>query len=253
MPTENMSIEHIGNAVYLKRDQWGDKRACISDYPGLLDEVQRYTWTLKTGNHPYLWCGKLNTSLHKFVLSYIYGGDKLDNMLANDNIIEHLDNDGLNCSYDNLHIISSDYNKAKAFTIDKKLNSYKNIPSYVTDVYYSHEKQVYQMQVFFNRDIYFEQQSGIPIQSFYFQYDAFPYLYIDWLYLLESLEKSEFDIKTIHAQKVFAEKRPLINLEENEKDHVIIERDGHLYLRLNPDGGDKAAFMVKTVYKDLGE
>lgn len=148
MPARKPKIERIGNMILLKRDQWKDHTATISDYPGLLDEVMKYTWTYYESDHPYLKCGKLNTSLHKFVLAFLYGADQLNHMLNNDNIIEHLDNDGLNCAYDNLHIISADYNKAKAFTIDKERALEPDIPSFITDVYYSHEKHYYQMQVF---------------------------------------------------------------------------------------------------------
>lgn len=157
MPARKPKIERIGNMILLKRDQWKDHTATISDYPGLLDEVMKYTWTYYESDHPYLKCGKLNTSLHKFVLAFLYGADQLNHMLNNDNIIEHLDNDGLNCAYDNLHIISADYNKAKAFTIDKERALKPDIPSFITDVYYSHEKHYYQMQVFFNRDVFYNQ------------------------------------------------------------------------------------------------
>ncbi len=183
MPTRKPKIERIGNIILLKRDQWKDHTATISDYPGLLDEVMNYTWAYYESDHPYLKCGKLNTSLHKFVLAYLYGADQLNHMLDNGNIIEHLDNDGLNCAYDNLHIISADYNKAKAFTIDKERALEPDIPSFITDVYYSHEKHYYQMQVFFNRDVFYNQSNGQPIEELFFQYNDFRSLYIDWVYI----------------------------------------------------------------------
>ena len=179
MPARKPKIERIGNIISLKRDQWKDHTATISDYPGLLDEVMKYTWTYYESDHPYLKCGKLNTSLHKFVLAFLYGADQLNHMLNNDNIIEHLDNDGLNCAYDNLHIISADYNKAKAFTIDKERALEPDIPSFITDVYYSHEKHYYQMQVFFNRDVFYNQSNRQPIEELFFQYNDFRSLYID--------------------------------------------------------------------------
>ena len=253
MVQARISFVRLGDRIELKRNLWGERRAFISDYPGLLDEVLKYTWTLKSGNHTYLWNAKLNMYLHKFVLAFLYGQNNVENMLANENIIEHLDNDGLNCIYDNLHIISSDYNKAKAFTIDKELSKHDTIPSYVTDAYYSHTKKLYQIQVLFNRNVFFEQRSGIPIASLFFQYCEFATLYIDWLYLLESRAKGEFRIETIHANRIFAEKRPIIVLREDEKDHVVIERNGHFYLHLNPDGGDKMAFLEKSAYKDLSQ
>ena len=251
MPARKPKIEHIGNMILLKRDQWKDHTATISDYPGLLDEVMKYTWTYYESDHPYLKCGKLNTSLHKFVLAFLYGADQLNHMLNNDNIIEHLDNDGLNCAYDNLHIISADYNKAKAFTIDKERALEPDIPSFITDVYYSHEKHYYQMQVFFNRDVFYNQSNGQPIEELFFQYNDFRSLYIDWVYIYGCRQQGAFDLSTFHMSRLYAKNRPIIYLTEDEQDHVFIQRDGQWFLRLNPDGGDKTTFLNKTVYQDL--
>ncbi len=251
MPAKKPKIERIGNMILLKRDQWKDHTATISDYPGLLDEVMKYTWTYYESDHPYLKCGKLNTSLHRFVLAFLYGADQLNHMLNNDNIIEHLDNDGLNCAYDNLHIISADYNKAKAFTIDKERALEPDIPSFITDVYYSHEKHYYQMQVFFNRDVFYNQSNGQPIEELFFQYNDFRSLYIDWVYIYGCRQQGAFDLSTFHMSRLYAKNRPIIYLTEDEQDHVFIQRDGQWFLRLNPDGGDKTTFLNKTVYQDL--
>lgn len=251
MPARKPKIERIGNMILLKRDQWKDHTTTISDYPGLLDEVMKYTWTYYESDHPYLKCGKLNTSLHKFVLAFLYGADQLNHMLNNDNIIEHLDNDGLNCAYDNLHIISADYNKAKAFTIDKERALKPDIPSFITDVYYSHEKHYYQMQVFFNRDVFYNQSNGQPIEELFFQYNDFRSLYIDWVYIYGCRQQGAFDLSTFHMSRLYAKNRPIIYLTEDEQDHVFIQRDGQWFLRLNPDGGDKTTFLNKTVYQDL--
>ena len=251
MPARKPKIERIGNMILLKRDQWKDHTATISDYPGLLDEVMKYTWTYYESDHPYLKCGKLNTSLHKFVLAFLYGADQLNHMLNNDNIIEHLDNDGLNCAYDNLHIISADYNKAKAFTIDKERALEPDIPSFITDVYYSHEKHYYQMQVFFNRDVFYNQSNGQPIEELFFQYNDCRSLYIDWVYIYGCRQQGAFDLSTFHVSRLYAKNRPIIYLTEDEQDHVFIQRDGQWFLRLNPDGGDKTTFLNKTVYQDL--
>ena len=42
------------------------------------------------------------------MLGFIYGAENIDRMQSEGNIIEHLDNDGLNCTYSNLHILSED-------------------------------------------------------------------------------------------------------------------------------------------------
>lgn len=93
-----MTIEFQGDRIRLQRDQWKNNDAYISNYPGLLEEVKKYTWTYSDGEHPYLNCSKLRVSLHYFVLQFLYGKDNLDEMLEKSNIIEHLDNNGL-CTY----------------------------------------------------------------------------------------------------------------------------------------------------------
>ena len=119
MPKQ-MEISIIGNVIELRREQWKGKVARITNDSALLEEVKKYTWTYKDGEHPYLHNSKLNLYFHEFVLGFIYGAENIDQMQSEGNIIEHLDNDGLNCTYSNLHILSEDLNKAKAFTIDKK-------------------------------------------------------------------------------------------------------------------------------------
>ena len=251
MPAEKPKIERVGNNIVLKRTQWKNHTATISNYPGLLEEVLKYTWTYQEGDHPYLISGRLKISLHKFVLAFLYGADELNHMLDNDNIIEHLDNNGLNCAYDNLHIISADYNKAKAFTIDKERELEPEIPSFITDVYYSHEKRYYQMQVFFNRDVFYNLSNGQPIEELVFQYNDFRSLYVDWLYVYGCRQEGTFNLSTFHMVRLYAKIRPIIYLTENEKDHMFIQRDGQWFLRLNPDGGDKTSFLNKTAYQDV--
>ena len=73
-----MDIEVTDEVITLQRDQWNGKKAKISNFPGLLDEVMKYTWTYTEGNHPYFNSSKLKVSLHKFVLQYLYGKEKLD-------------------------------------------------------------------------------------------------------------------------------------------------------------------------------
>ena len=114
-----------GEYIELKRKQWRGHSARITNDPELLEEVKKYTWTYNEGTHPYLRNSVLGMSLHEFVLSHIYGQEHVKNMIQAGNIIEHLDNDGLNCAYDNLHIISADWNKTKAFSIDKKVKKLK--------------------------------------------------------------------------------------------------------------------------------
>ena len=254
-----MDIEVTDEVITLQRDQWNGKKAKISNFPGLLDEVMKYTWTYTEGNHPYLNSSKLKVSLHKFVLQYLYGKEKLDEMLGESNIIEHLDNDGLNCTYDNLHILSADLNKAKAFTIDKKsaaveVNELGTILALITDVYYSHKNKQFQLQVFFNKNIAFNAETNSPVEMYALIYDSFYNLYIDWLYCFQCIETESFDITKHHAKKVYEKAAPMIALREYEKDAQFIVRDGqpYLVLRTDPEKG-AVTFMNHTARRNIEE
>lgn len=252
-----MDIDIRGDVIELRRDQWNGNVAYISNYPGLLDEVKKYTWTYSANPHPYLNCSVLQTSLHKFVLQFLYGKDKLDEMIGQSNIIEHLDNNGLNCAYENLHVLSEDMNKAKAFSIDKKSAALQAgeiapIPALVTDVYYSHRNKYFQMQVFFNKNLVLNARTNNYVESFILHYNNFDNLFIDWLYCYECIKNEMFDIYKHHAVRVYAKDAPQIVLREDEKDAVIIERDGERYLviRTEPENG-LISFMNHISYREI--
>ena len=256
---KTMNIDVQGDRIRLQRDQWKGHVAYISDYPGLLDEVTKHTWTYSEGDHPYLRCGSLNASLHHFVLQFLYGKDKLDEMLAKSNIIEHLDNDGLNCTYENLHVLSADMNKAKAFSIDKMNSALEagelaDIPALITDVYYSHEQKHFQLQVFFNKNLVFNTQNHNVVESFTFVYGDFNKLFIDWLQCFECIKEERFDVYKNHAEKVYVKEATLIELREDEKDAVFVQRNGQFYLviRTDPQNGP-LAFMNHTSRIELNE
>ena len=250
-----MDIEILGDRIKLKREQWKGNDAYISNYPGLLEEVKKHTWTYTDNKHPYLSCSAISVSLHKFVLQFLYGKEKLDEMIGKSNIIEHLDNNGLNCVYENLHVLSEDWNKVKAFSIDKKNAALEageivSIPALITDVYYSHKGNYFQLQVSFNKNIVFNMKTQNYVEGFVFQYNDFDSLFIDWLYCFECIKKEQFDYYKNNAVRAYSKDFPRIELREDEKDALFVERDGEYYLRIRTDPQNgPVAFKNHTPYQ----
>lgn len=256
MAPMEMEVTQVGDAYHLKREQWRGRTAKISNDEDLLNSVRQYTWTYNDSEHPYLRCSKNNRMLHQFVLDHIYGEDVIKKLTDAGNIIEHLDNDGLNCTYENLHIISSDMNKAKAFTIDKANADQKNkleLQAYIIDVYYLHDKKQFQVQVFCNEDIYFTEKHR-PVDMLVLLYDHFNNLYIDWFYLLNERENRKFDISKLHASMIYAHLRPMIEITDEEKNRSIIVRNGVPYLNLdaNKDTGG-FTFVTHTARRNVDD
>ena len=257
MRKDILQITKIGNSYELSREQWDGNRGYISDYPGLLEEIEKYTWTYRKGDHPYLGCSKLKISLHRFVLDFLYGRDRVSQMLERDCIIEHLDNDGLNCKYNNLHIVTSDENKTKAFSIDKKLAKRNIIPNFITDVFYDHDKKYYQLQIVFNKDLFKlrarNEMKSHYAEAFYCIYNEFADLFLDWCYILRYQTNGRFNLNTFHADRLLAKPRPDIYLTKEEEQQACIERDGKIYFPLRTEGENGISVIVKSGYVDLKE
>lgn len=230
-----LEVLEIGDVYELRRGQWGDNIVRISKDPALLEEVKKYTWTYCKGNHPYIKCSREKKTLHEFVMGFVYGKDNIDKLQAEGNIIEHLDNNGLNCTYENLHIISDDLNKAKAFSIDKMNKEGEKIafPPYVVDVYYLHKIKQFQMQIFLNENIYFNNITKKPVEMFICRYNVFEDIFPDWFYLLNSRESIFFDIGKLNAYKVAVKDSPVIELLPEEQNMPYIYRNGVKYLILD--------------------
>lgn len=194
------------------------------------------------------------------MLDFVYGEEYVQKMTDEGNIIEHLDNNGLNCAYDNLHILSENLNKAKAFTIDmtnREENAFDNVPTYITDVYYLHDDKKFQMQIFMNDDMFINPSTGRVVEMFICWYDDFSNLYLDWLYLLNSRQSKKFDIVKFHAKEIGVKDRPYIIVSEEERNYPIIERNGVFYMNLdaqvngNPIGFISHTARRKVVKEDL--
>ncbi len=251
MPIGSMDIREIGNIYELKRNQWNGNTAQITKDPELLEKIKQLTWTYLKTAHPYLNNSKTGMSLHKFVLCHIYGEDYVNKMLTAGNIIEHLDNDGLNCTYENLHIISERLNKAKAFSIDsisKEKDTITDVPPFITDVYYLHTKRQFQMQVFLNDAIYFNETTGRAIELFLCRYNQFEDLFIDWFYLLNSRASRFFDIGKFHAHLIAYRESSCFEVTLEEMSHPMIMRNGKWYINLDAknEDGSPMVFMNHT-------
>lgn len=248
MPTNDMQIIESANIYELRRAQWRGNVARITKDPELLEEVKKYTWTYSVGEHPYLRNSKLGVSLHEFVLGYIYGSEHIRRMREAGNIIEHLDNNGLNCTYENLHILSENLNKTKAFSIDKMSKEAEvanEISAFIMDVYFSHEEKCFQMQVFLNDDIYFNTNTKEVVEMFICRYVRYENLYLDWFYLLDCRSRRQFDINKFHADKMYVRNRPYIQIEHGEENSPFIVRDGVVYLNLDAKKDGKPMVSLK--------
>lgn len=250
-----MEIIEIGEKYELRREQWKGNVAYISKDPELLNEVNKLTWTYYKGDHPYLMCSKSRISLHAFVLNFLYGKEHVKHMIEQGNIIEHLDNNGLNCTYENLHIISDDWNKAKAFSIDKMSKKDDIFPAYCTDVYYDHSNKMFQIQIVMTKNIFRNQLTGIPLERILCKYNKFDDLFIDWIYILGCKKQEYFEIEKLHANRMYVKERLQMELTPEERERLIILRDGQVYINLDvkTKDGNRPISIIHTPFEKVND
>lgn len=136
------SFEIVGDHIYIRNPRWnGAAVATVRD--DYIDEIQSVTWGLSNG---YVHNQQLGY-LHRYIMSKWYGESVLDSMTEADYVVDHMDNDGFNCSIDNLSFLSNAENKAKGLTFDQ-LN--KDKMHIALSIFKDFSTGLYQTTIFFN-------------------------------------------------------------------------------------------------------
>lgn len=114
----SIKFDEHGEEVSFFKEGWNSV-AHIDNVPDLVELVKKNKWA---DNNGYLYCSKLKKYLHRIVVEYKIGKEKLAELTAEGFVVDHLNNDEkYNCRLNNLHIISSDLNIAKGHTVDKDI------------------------------------------------------------------------------------------------------------------------------------
>lgn len=108
------------------------------------DEIQSVTWGLNNGR--YLYNGKLGY-LHAYIMEKWYGKEMCDEMKKLDYVIDHMDNDSVNCCINNLCFLSNAYNKAKGLTFDQDNKTKEFI---AMTMFKDFDTQLFQITIRFN-------------------------------------------------------------------------------------------------------
>jgi hypothetical protein len=131
-----------GNEITIFNKRW-DKIATATIRSDYIDEIQSVTWS-KNGEYLY---NKEHGYLHIYIMKKWYGEVLYASMKENDYIIDHMDNEGFNCSISNLCFLTSDENKAKGLTLDKMSREKCHI---ALSLYKDFHTQLMQITIVFN-------------------------------------------------------------------------------------------------------
>ena len=133
----------VNDTIYISRPEW-DFMACATVREDYLEEIQSVTWGLNNGR--YLYNSKLGY-LHSYIMKKWYGEELCQEMKEKDYVIDHMDNESINCCIDNLSFLQNAYNKAKGLTFDQENKAKEFIALTMLKDFHT---ELYQITIMFN-------------------------------------------------------------------------------------------------------
>lgn len=223
----------------------------VDNLPEIRNYIEKYQWI---DNNGYLYCHKLKKYLHRLVIELKIGRDELVKLTKQGFVVDHINNsERYNCSYDNLHLIPSDINKAKGLTVDKDIERIRlraGIGLYVL------KDDQYQIGIGFNeRTVLWIGDRFVDLVTLHLNYNNFDFFYNDLQRILTWLKGKngcQLDFSTLQYTHFSYEEMKHIQLtkEEQESGGCFLERDGQIYLRINNRDPNRFVIIHKPAKKE---
>jgi hypothetical protein len=134
--------------------------------------------------------------LHQVVMEYWYGQKCCQRMYDNGFVIDHLDNNGLNCQYENLEFLKERKNlHLKGNVFDKTQR--EQIPTAAVSIYKRRDGE-FQITIFFNKPFYNAKGQAISRCCLVYKDRDYDLVLIDALLIQDFIEKGIIDFKDLH-------------------------------------------------------
>ncbi|MEY2363830.1 hypothetical protein R6U76_16495 [Lysinibacillus capsici] len=220
----------------------GTKKLAFVDYtPEMYDLIRnarfRIPETADTiANYKYPYSNEYKKTLHQISFDFYFGEELRKDAYSKGYIIEHLDNDGFNCSISNLFLLKKIKNTYKGWHFDKVIDNSKHIAA--LRIYHIFENKTFQIAIAFN-EIYRNNHSGKTLDKIRLLYSYnYEIVLQDAELIIEALSNREninFERwKEIYRFKdIRVDYEHEIELTEEEKQQPpgsLVFRDGHCYL-----------------------
>lgn len=218
-----------------------DKLAFVDYTPEMYELIRNARFRIpeteeakKSYKYPY--SNEYKKTLHQISFDYYFGEKIRKEAYTKGYIIEHLDNDGFNCSISNLFLLKKVKNTYKGWNFDKLVDESKHVAA--LNIYHVLENRTFQITIAFN-EAYRNAHSGKTLANVRLLY---PYNYEivlqDAEQIVEAISNREYinfeSWKEIYRFKdIRIEYGPELELTEEEKNQppgTLVMRDGQYYL-----------------------
>ncbi|MEC0243588.1 hypothetical protein P4H66_27595, partial [Paenibacillus dokdonensis] len=132
-----------------------DKLAFVDYTPGMYDLIRNARFRTSENEeakqkYKYPYSNEYKKTLHQISFDYYFGEEYRKEAYSKDYIIEHLDNDGFNCSISNLFLLKKIKNTYKGWYFDKVVHDSKHIAALT--IYHVLENKTFQITIAFNEE-----------------------------------------------------------------------------------------------------
>jgi len=227
---------------YISINIEGMSRLAFVDYSDEMFEMIkkakfRVPKTLETREkYKYPYSNEYKKTLHQMVFDFYFSEKQRNELYKINYIIEHLDNDGFNCSISNLFFLKDIKNTYKGWHLDKIIKD--SIPIVAMKIYHILENKTFQIVLCFNQS-FINQKTLDHLQDIKLLYDYnYEIVLQDAEQILESIVKGgniKFDewrrlYRYINIRKTYYPKIELTEEEKKQGFGTIIWRDGKALL-----------------------
>ena len=244
MPRKSANrFEVNGDTITIMKDGW-DQLVLATYREDYYEELTTHTWGIVNG---YPSNTSLGGYLHRYMMAKWYGEDVLRDMTAKGYVVDHMNNNHMDCRISNLEFLKNNRNTAKGQYMDKEMEQLRS--KIAICLFKDFVTGYYQITIGCNDHIIRTDNEGKihHINEIKLLYNCeYPFVILDAETILTEYESSHRIILSHLNHCDYREvEAPEISLTEEEKNHAVIIRDGVPYLVL---GEGKA--MIHTVHYD---
>lgn len=231
--------------LYITREGW-DKVAITTYREDYMEELKNHAWSIKNG-YPYN--ATLGGGLHRYVMAKWYGKKMLEDMTREGYVVDHMNNNHMDCRISNLEFLKHNRNVAKGMYFDKESEAMRH--DIAVTIFKDFTTGCYQVTIGCNANIAINDSGGnvhyiTAIKLLYNCHYSLVILDAEQI-LTQYDEMQRFTLENMHyCDKRIIEAIPM-ELTEDEKDGTFVVRDGKVYLIL----GTGNAF-VHSIHYDEG-
>lgn len=160
----------------------------------LLHLISNVTWHIKGSK--YIYSSQYKKYLHQVVMEYWYGKDCCQKMYSNGFVIDHLDNNGMNCQYENLEFLTERKNlHLKGNVFDKTQR--EQIPIAAVSIY-KRKAGEFQITIGFNKPFYNSKGQAIERGCLVYKERDYNLVLNDALLVQDFINKGKIEFIDLH-------------------------------------------------------